>query len=103
MSTLFSFIDVVLVPFIIIAAVAESFFFIIVYKNISTFLGCQWNGILQMNKALAAGNERRILRQMKSNFFSPWGKKEKGDPNSIRYFISYTDIQIENENMVGGS
>ena len=30
LSTLFSFIDVVLVPFIIIAAVARSFFFIIV-------------------------------------------------------------------------
>ena len=30
-----------------------------------------------------------------------WGKKEKDD--SIRYFISYTDIYIENANMVGGS
>ena len=27
--------------------------------------------------------------------------KEKGD--SIRYFISYTDIYIENANVVGGS
>ena len=53
-----------------------------------------------MNKALTAENEPRILRRMKSNF-SPWVKKEKDD--SIRYFIPYTDIQIENANMVGGS
>ena len=53
-----------------IAAVARNFFFIIVQKNISTFLGCQWKGILQMNKALTPGNERRILRRMKSIFFS---------------------------------
>ena len=37
------------------------------------------------------------------NFFSPWGKKEKDD-SAIRHgFISYTDIYIENANMVGGS
>ena len=35
LSTLFSFIDVVLVPFISIDAVARRFFFIIVEKNIS--------------------------------------------------------------------
>ena len=34
-------------------------------------------------------------------FCSPRVKKEKDD--SIRYFIPYTDIQIENANMVGGS
>ena len=54
-----------------------------------------------MNKALTSENERRILRRTKSNFFSLWGKKEKDD--SIRYFISYTDIYIKNANMVGGS
>ena len=38
-----------------------------------------------------------------ANLFSPWGKKEKGD-SAIRHgFISYTDIYIENANMVGGS
>ena len=52
-----------------------------------------------MNNALTPGNKRRILRRMKSNF-SLWGKKEKDD--SIRYFISYTEIYIENANMVGG-
>ena len=30
---------------------------------------CQWNGILQMNKALTPENERRVLRRMKSVFF----------------------------------
>ena len=54
-----------------------------------------------MNKALTPGKERRILRRIKSRFFSPFGKKEKDD--SILYFISYTDIYIENANMVGGS
>ena len=54
-----------------------------------------------MNKALTPEKERRILRRIKSQFFSPWGKKEKDD--SIQYFISYTDIYIENANMVGGS
>ena len=41
------------------------------------------------------------FKTVKSQFFTPWGKKEKDD--SIRYFISYTDIYIENANMVGGS
>ena len=54
-----------------------------------------------MSKALTPEKERRILSRIKSQFFSPWGKKEKDD--SIRYFISYTDIYIENANMVGGS
>ena len=51
-----------------------------------------------MNKALTPEKERRILRRIK---FSPWGKKEKDD--SIRYIISYTDIYIENANIVGDS
>ena len=42
-----------------------------------TFLGCQWNGIFQMNKALTSENERRILRRMKSNFFLHEWKKRK--------------------------
>ena len=54
-----------------------------------------------MSKALNPEKKRRILSRIKSQFFSPWGKKEKDD--SIRYFISYTDIYIENVNMVGGS
>ena len=45
--------------------------------------------------------KRRILSRIKSQFFSSWGEKEKDD--SIWYFISYTDIYIENANMVGGS
>ena len=79
-----------------------SVFFIIVQKNISTFLGCQWNWILQMNKARTPENEHQILQWMKSNF-SPWGKKEKEKDDSIRYFISYTDMYIENANTVRGS
>ena len=72
--TLFSFIDVVLV------ASSSSLY----RKNISTFLGCQWNWILQMNKALTPENEHQILQWMKSNF-SPWGKKEKEKDDSIRF------------------
>ena len=55
-----------------------------------------------MNKALTPENEHQILQWMKSNF-SPWGKKEKEKDDSIRYFISYTDMYIENANTVRGS
>ena len=49
-------------------------------------------------------NPRKRATNFKTDevkFFSPSVKKEKYD--SIRYFIPYTDIQIENANMVGGS
>ena len=38
-----------------------------------------------------------------ANLFSPWSKKEKGDSPIRHGFISYTDIYIEDANMVGGS